>query len=73
MPASPLARVRFLARLEAAEAAVAVRDWDALDRLVREMSPMAESIESEALLGRFDAAFALTDPECRAYAFPEAQ
>jgi hypothetical protein len=69
MPASPLARVRFLARLEAAEAALRVEDWDSLDRLVRELSPLAEDLPADrrggSLLARFDAVFAATDREAR--------
>jgi hypothetical protein len=65
MPASPLARVRFLARLEAAESAVEIGAWDSLDSLVRELSPLALEQSDPALLARFDAVFAATDREGR--------
>jgi hypothetical protein len=69
MPTSPLARARFLSRLEAAEAALSVEDFDALDRLVRELSPLADALfaaerlsrRDGALSARFDAVFAATD------------
>lgn len=58
-------RARFLSRLKAAEAALAARDFQALDRLVIELSPLAEQVEDAALLARYDVVFAATDREYR--------
>jgi hypothetical protein len=60
-----IARVRFLSRLEAAEAALAVRDFDALDRLVCEISPLVEFVADDDLLARWSVVFAAADPELR--------
>lgn len=64
-PPSPLTRVRLLARLEAAEAAYRASNWTALDRLVCEVSALAEGLEDLDLLARVDALTAMSDPECR--------